>query len=1051
MNPPNLPLDKIGFEELSLFAIRRWRLVLVASLGLLMLAWMAWAKIPRLEDPRVDVAEASVLLVYPGASPEDVESQVMKPVEEVLFGLENIDWIESSATPNVAAFTLKFDDATNMDVMVEKIRGKIQAKRKDLPAEVKDPEVYRHSTNLTPQMIISLVGNRSLDVLTDGAKRLKDNLNTVSGVAGIDLLGDRKPAVRVRLDALKLRQYRLTPDQVVRQLQLSNVRIPGGELEVGEISTLLQVNQELKTAEDVQKVPVGATQDNRGGSRTIALGDVADVRDESLHQKTRFLFKGIPGVALSVRFRSGENAVAVGQAIRDKIQAIQSTFPDGTQVQIAHDQPKWISTSISNFLESLGEGIILVLAIITLGMGWRAALVVSGVLPLAAGGAIFGLYAAGFALEQVSIAGLIVALGLLVDDAVVVTESIQVMRDKGLTNLRAAVLGTSRVFWANNGTTAVAVASFLPLFFMGGATGLFIKGLPTAVILALVTSLLVAQFLTPWASTFFLPKPEGVDEIPDTTPFARQDDSADPEHGEHNVAIHWMKRQYVRHIPWVMENPLKVIGTFVLLLVGSLMLLPRIGYEFFPKAEKPALFVLLELPKGARAEATARKAAEALEIIHRDPAVEDTSALVGAGYPHIFTGRLTRRQSDELADVFVRLRKDYTTDDAALRLRKSLRDLTGVNVVVEELWNGPPVAHPIIIRVYGDEYIKLRAYAEEVKAQLQKLKGVINVKDSLTESIPLTKVQLDGDRALRTGITPGQVGGTLRWLYGEDKATEFRRGDDQVQVVLDPVPSPDRALSTIEETPIPSNRGTLVPLREAGSVQLGHGYAELKRRNTRRVVEITADVESVLPNDVIAKVDPWLKAKKWETGYGFAYAGAQEETAKSFRNLGMAAIGAVVIIFLLLVLMFDSLTLAVIVMLAVPFALIGALTGLAVTGNAFGFMAFLGLIALIGVYVNHKIYFVGRMRELMLRGEDLLSAVTHAGSDRLRPVVLTALTAVLGLVPLTLGGGRLWGAFGWVNIFGLIASIPLSLVLLPAIISLAFRFERRKSLNREAP
>jgi multidrug efflux pump subunit AcrB len=867
-------------------------------------------------------------------------------------------------------------------------------------------------------------------------------------VAGIDLLGDSKPAVRVRLDALKLRQHRLTPDQVVRQLQLSNVRVPGGELEVGGISTLLQVNQELRSAQDVMKVPVGASVDGRGGSRTIALGDVADVRDENLRQKTRFVFRGVPGVALAVKFRSGENAVAVGEAVRAKLQEIQSTFPDGTRVQIAHDQPKWISKSISNFLESLAEGIVLVLAIITLGMGWRAALVVSGVLPLAAGGAIFGLYVGGFALEQVSIAGLIVALGLLVDDAVVVTESIQVMRDKGLTQLRSAVLGTARVFWANNGTTAVAVASFLPLYFMGGTTSLFIKGLPTAVILALVTSLFVAQFFTPWASTFFLRKPDAVDDITDTTPFLKQDDSADPLHGEHNAAIRWLKIQYVRHIPWVMHNPLKVIGAFVVLLAGSLLLLPSIGFEFFPKAQKPALFVILELPKGARPEATAEKVSLALEVIHSDPAVEDTSAMVGTGYPQIFGGRISRRQSGELADILVRLRKGHTTDEVAVRLRQKLRNLTGANVVVEELWHGPPVAHPITIRVYGDDYIKLRAYAEEVKGQLLKLKGPINVKDSLTESIPLTKVQLDADRALRTGLTPGQVGGTLRWLYGEDKATEFRRGDDQVQVVLDPVPGPDRAFSTLEETPIPSTRGALVPLREAGQVQLGFGYAELKRRNTRRMVEITADVENVRPNDVISKVDPWLKTKKWETGYGFAYAGTQEETAKSFRNLAMAAIGAVVIIFLLLVLMFDSLTLAIIVILAVPFALIGALTGLAVTGNAFGFMAFLGLIALIGVYVNHKIYFVDRMLELMLRGEDLLNAVTHAGSDRLRPVVLTALTAVLGLVPLTLGGGRLWGAFGWVNIFGLLASIPLSLVLLPAIISVAYRCERSKAIPR---
>lgn len=1042
--PFRLPKDRIGFEESSLSAIRRWRLVLVASFGLLLLAALAWFRIPRLEDPRVETAEAGVTLVYPGASPEDVESQVLKPLEEVLFGLEGIKWIESSATPNVAFFHLKFEDATPMDVMVEKIRGKVQAKKKDLPAEVKDPDVFRFSTSRTPQMVIALVGHRSLQVLTDGAKRMKDNLNAVPGVAGIDLVGDAKPAVRVRLDPVKLRQHRLTAEQVVRQLQLANVRIPGGELEVGNLSTLLQVNQAFQGTPDVMKVPVGATVDPKGGSRTLALGDVADVRDEHLTQKVRFIHRGLPGVALSVRFRGGENAVEVGEAVRSRLKEIEGTFPEGTAVQIAHDQPQWISRSISNFVESLLEGIALVLLIITLGMGWRSALVVSGVLPLAAGGAIFGLFVGGFALEQVSIAGLIVALGLLVDDAVVVTESIAVMRDKGLSSLRASVLGTARVFWANNGTTAVAVASFLPLFFMGGDTGLFMRGLPTAVILALVTSLLVAQFFTPWVATFFIPKTRDAADIPDEVPFKREDDGAGGEQGESNPALRWMKAQYVRLIPWVMAHPYRVVGAALILLVASLALLPRIGFEFFPKAEKPALFVRLELPKGARLEDTARKTTEALARLQEDPGVEDTSGLVGSGYPQIFTGRLSRRPSTEVADILVRLKKGHAPEKVAGRFRSRLRDLTGVNVVVQELWYGPPVAHPILIRVYGDDYGQLRAYAEEVKQKLRGLKGTVNVSDSLTESIPLTRVQLDGDKALRTGLTPGQVGQALRWLHGEDKATEFRRGEDQVQVVLDRVPAPERPLDAVEETPIPSARGALVPLRDAGHADLAYGFAELKRRNTRRVVEITADVESgVLPNDLVGKIDPWLRAKKWETGYGFAYAGAQEETAKSFRNLGMAALGAVVLIFLLLVLMFDSLTLAAVVLAAVPFAMIGAVTGLAVTGNPFGFMAFLGLIALIGVYVNHKIYFVDRMRELMLRGEDLLTAVTHAGTDRLRPVVLTALTAVLGLVPLTLGGGKLWGAFGWVNIFGLLASIPLSLVLLPAMVAVVYRQQRR--------
>ncbi|MCU0241947.1 MAG: efflux RND transporter permease subunit, partial [Vicinamibacteria bacterium] len=380
------------------------------------------------------------------------------------------------------------------------------------------------------------------------------------------------------------------------------------------------------------------------------------------------------------------------------------------------------------------------------------------------------------------------------------------------------------------------------------------------------------------------------------------------------------------------------------------------------------------------------------------------------------------------------------SSQAAARLRQRLAALPGARVVIDELSFGPPVTHPVFVRVFGDDHLKLRAVAEELKTRLAQVPGVVNINDSLSDSVPLTRVAVDADRALRRGITPAQVGQTLRWLQAEDKITEFRRGEELVEVVLDRAPEPERPYDALAETPIPSALKTMVPLKDAGRVELAHGFAMLTRRNTRRVVEVWADVEGdTLASAVIGRIDPWLRARAWEPGYGFTYGGEQEETSKSFRKLGIAAVGALLLVFLLLLLMFDDLLLSALVVIAVPFALIGALPGLALTGNAFGFMAFLGLIALIGVYVNHKIYFVDRMLELLRRGESLETAILHAGQDRLRPVVLTALTAVLGLVPLTLMGARMWSSFGWVNIFGLIASIPLSLVLLPALIVLSFR------------
>ncbi len=542
MAPPSLPQDDLGFRDLSFWAIRRFRLVLVGALGLSVLGGSAWFLIPRLDEPRIDISAMTVSILYPGASPEDVETQVVKPIEAILYELPGVEFVEATALPHAAYFVVRFEDDVDMNVTAERARGKMLSKKRDLPPEVRDPEVVPWSTSLMPQMVLAVVGNLSDAKLTAEAKRLEAAVATVPGVAGSDLVGEHEPAIRVRLDPVKLAQHRLSPEQVVRQLQLSNVRIPGGEYDLGPLTTLLEVNQEFTDAASVGRIPVGARVDPRGGSATVLLSDVAEVRESTLTPRKRFVYSNQPAVGLEVRFRKGEDASAVGVAVRRAAQEVGAALPPGMRVVVCHDQPEWIAHSVRSFMESLLEGMALVMLIITLGMGWRAALVVSGVIPLAVGGAVLGLYLFGFSLETVSIGGLIVALGLLVDDAVVVTESIQIMRDKGLSSLRAAVFGTARVFWANNGTTAVAIASFLPLFAMGGDTGAYIKGMPTSVVLSLVTSLLVAQLFTPWVATHVLRKPSAIAAIGDEVPYDRRQDRAEGPYGERNPALLLLRR-----------------------------------------------------------------------------------------------------------------------------------------------------------------------------------------------------------------------------------------------------------------------------------------------------------------------------------------------------------------------------------------------------------------------------------------------------------------------------------------------------------------------------
>lgn len=1046
---PLLPKDRLSFRDLSVGAIARWRLLLVGFLGLLLLSGVAWFKIPRLEEPRIEVMVLGVTLVYPGASPEDVEVQVLKPLEEVLFELPKVEWVEATALPNVANFVLKFEDGTPMDVAVEKVRGKVLGKKRDLPAEVKDPEVVHWSTSLTPQMVVALTGHASEARLYREARKLKFQLVGVEGVAGVDLHGGAKPALRVELDPARLARHGLSAEAVARALQLQNVRIPGGELNTGDLATLLQVNHTFTGVEDARRIPVMAGGSLRGDTRTVRLGDVAEVREDTLTPVSHFFHQGRPGIGLSLRFRDGADSIATGKRVHERLAQLRKDLPPGLELAVADDQPAWVSASVSGFIRSLLEGMALVMVVITLGMGWRAAAVVSAVIPLSVGGAVLGLHLFGFSLETTSIGGLVVALGLLVDDAVVVTESVQILRDKGLSAVRGAVLGTARVFWANNATTMVAIASFLPLFAMGGDTGTYIKGLPTSVVLALLISLLVAQLLTPWLSTFLLRKRGPEPEIPDTEPFDRREDRLEGDHAEQNPVLRLLRGLYGRIAPWVVRHPGRVVLGATALLAGSLALFPLIGFEFFPKADKQLIFVTLRLPRGSRLEATETRLQRAQDLIRQDGAVRGISAVSGGSYPATLSSKAPQATGPDAAELAVRVKPGADAAALAARLRRSLADVPGTDITVEELSYGPPVAHPVMVRVYGEDFTKLRAIAEEVKAKLRTLPGAIQVSDSLADTLPFTRVHLDTDRAFRTGVTPAQVGQSLRTYHGEDKVTEFREGEDLVEVILSRTQEPGRPMEALGDTLVPSAAGPGVALKDAGKATLDFGPATLKRRNTRRLVEIYADVAAGFQaSQVVGQLDPWLQARAWEPGYSYGYAGEQEDTSKSFRNLGIAALSAMVLIFLLLLLLFNDLLLAFLVMLAVPYALVGALPGLALTGNPFGFMAFLGLIALIGVYVNHKIYFVDRMLELLRRGVDFPTAVRHAGLDRLRPVVLTAMTAILGLVPLTLWGNALWSAFGWVNIFGLIASIPLSLVLLPAFIALCWRWTGRFQPDR---
>jgi len=1028
-----------GIEHISQYAIRRWRVVVLLSASLILTGWLAWNRIPRSEDPRVDATELLVTLPYPGSVPENSEAHVLNVLEPEIYGLEGIEWLESAAVPNAVLLRVKFENGTNMDAAAERVRGCIEGKRSELP-KLETPKIVHVATRLVSQMVVAVRGYRTSAVLAQAAERLKHEIMTLDGVAMAELRGDFRRAVRVRLIPGRLAEHGVRIDQIAARLRASNVAIAAGEIEVGTLSALLALDNEIRKPEDLVNLPVAESIHEDGTRSVVHLGELAQIKEETRRAEERFLWGSSPAVAIEIRFKPDANATEIANRLRARFEQLRGTLPRGITLAIAHDQSKIVEDYVGSFVSSLLEGVVLVLAVLSALVGLRVGSLVALTLPLATACAVLTLFVAGFSLDHISIAGLIIALGLLVDDAIVVAESVTLSHEPGNDRVTAAIKGTARVFWANNGTTAVACAAFAPLLALGGGLGRYFRGMPIAVIASLLASLLVAQFVTPWLSTVMLRLRPGASALQPVGHYPMLDDSAGSANDEPNVVVRMLKRAYMRILPGLLKHPGKVVLACSLALVALILNVPRIGFEFFPRSSKGMLFVRLELPRGTSLERTTDVTLSTARALAEEPGVLNSSAVIGGGYPYVVAARLPQQHGSHVVDILVHLVPGETSERISQSLRRRLASIPGARVAVEELWEGPPVAHPVSVRVFGPSYEKLQAYEDQIANVLRATPGAINVAETLAETTPVAKVVLDPERSLRSGVTPGAVGTLLRAVYGNESAATFWQDTTKVDVVLEHGASNESVFQRLKYDPIGGDANHPVSLQQAGDVAWTSAKARLMHRNLRRMTEITADVAvGTPPSRVTDALQATLAKMKWDVGYEYSFGGTQEETESSFKYMGLALLVAAASIALLLVLIFDSFRLALVALLAVPFMLIGALGGLLLLHKPLSAPAFMGIIALTGIYVNHKIYFIDRMKELMRRGVALHDALAQAGIDRLRPVLLTGLTAILGMLPLTLSGGPVWAAFGVVSIFGLLISIPLSLTLVPALCCLLLR------------
>jgi multidrug efflux pump subunit AcrB len=995
---------------------------LMAVLGLL-----SFLTMPRSEDPMFDVPFINVVVVFPGADPEVVEVLAVDPLEEAIREIESMRTLRVSIEDGVALFTVEMIPGTNSDEALGDVLQKVNEVMPNLPEELRSVEVVRQSLADVAVMQIALIPtDGDLSLVPPLAEELQRRIERAPGVMRADTWGYEEREVRVSLDAERMRALGISVDQVAGAIQAAGANIPGGFVTSGDRRLNVRTSGDFGSLNDIARALIPGIP-----GRILRVADVADVAWGTEDESHRTRFDGEPAVFITVIQRENANILAITDAVYPIVEAFRGDLPEGVRLEIAFDQSPSVVTRVNGFFSSLVQGILLVGVVMFLFVGARPALLVMISIPLAILLALAGVDMSGFGLQQMSIVGLVIALGLLVDDAIVVVESVGRLRRLGRTRLEAALEGTSEVGWPSVTGTVTTVLAFLPMVVIQSATGDYVRSLPVTVIYALLASLLISlTFIPLMAIRILSPHDAG---------------GAEPPFTKHNGWLQprieaFARGPYRRILGWSLVHPLRVCAAATVALVGAVALVPFVGVSLFPKAEKAQFLVNVEAPEGTTLDATDAIVRWVESVVGARPEVIRQVANSGSDNPQVYYNVEPRQSRSNIGQVLVELDRYGSAATVVPALQSEFDRYPGARVTVIEFENGPPVEAPIVFRVTGRDLSALKELAGSVEEVVRTTSGTRDVRNPLGDRKTDLRVAIDRDRLALFSLDPLTVDRTIRASLAGLEVGRFRDAANEEAKIVVRFPFQGQAPSVddLDRITLTNALGVSVPLAQVASLEFVPGTGRIDHYDDERVATVTAFAEagySVL--GLTREVSTVLETMEWPAGYRWFTGGTFEEQQEGFAGMIRALLIAVLGIFAVLVLQFRSLLQPVIIFASIPLAFIGAVLALLVTGYTFSFTAFIGVTSLVGIVINNSIILVDRANEQLARGGTADEAVLRAGETRFQPIVLTTMTTVGGLIPLALTRSEMWSPLALAIIGGLLTSTVLTLVLVPVLYRMA--------------
>lgn len=1008
-------------------AVKRPVAITMIFTALVMIGAVAFFKLNLDLLPDIEPPAVSVITPYPGASAMDVESEVTKYLEDQLSTTPDLDRLESKSKDNISIVNCIFDWGTDLDVAVNDIREKIDLAKPDIADGAKEPFIFKFSSSMVPVMVLTVTAQESSpDLYRIADKLISDPIKRISGVGAILFVGGQERQINVHFERGALEAYHLSVQQIREVLAAENINFPAGNVKVGKKELQIRVAGRFQSAQEIAGIVIGSHND-----ALVRLRDVADISD-SFDEPQEWAWSGdLPAIAVIIQKQSGANTVKVINHIKNKLEVLKNSLPADIEVHTIIDNSYHIKNMIKNLAEAaIVGGILVVLVCFLFLRRFRSSLIVAMSIPLSIIASFIGLYFMGHTFNVISLMSLAIAMGMVVDDAIVVLENVIRHIDGGEDPKTASISGASEVGLAVAASALSIVAVFIPLLFVKGIAGILFSQLAFIMIIVMLISYLVSITLTPLACSRLI------------RPLSER---------KTNRVFEWSERiftnielAYSRVIEGGLKHRISSLGLICLVFFGSLALIPVVGTEFFPEVDSGEVEVVLEMAEGTRGGVTAEITEQMLNAVNAVPEMEASYAVAGQTKKGFLTalgfdeGTNIGRIGGRLVDKEDRSRNAKAIADT---LRKRVTELPGVSKFsasavssIQKAFLGGGQA--ISIEVLGHDIEVTDTIAEQIRLIMQSVQGTVDISVSRKQQRPEIRVSLDRDKAASLGLNVAIVADALRTNYYGFDSTKFRESGDDFDIELRLNKAERQSILQIGETPLMTMKGQIVKLRNVAVIEETFGPVEIARKNRIRITHVRAGVQGRVLGDVVRDIREKMSTIELPPGVSLEWGGEVEEQRKAFNDLMLLLVLGVALVYMVMAGQFEDFKDPFIIMFSVPFAFVGVIWAFVLTGTALNVITFIGIIMLMGIVVKNAIVFVDYTRQLISRGMNLHDAIVTGGKTRLRPVLMTSLTTIFGMIPLGISSGEgseIWNALGITVIGGLLVSGLVTLVLVPII------------------